>query len=90
MRFEEAVEQLEKIIQNLEEGNLSLEESLKKFEEGMKLVNFCEQKLEEVEKRIKLLTKENGKLKLESWQPLEENKVENKEDQECGSLFKEI
>jgi len=74
VNFEEAIEKLEKITQELEEGNLSLEESLKKFEEGMRLVNFCEQKLEEVEKRIRLLIKENGKLKLEFWQPPEKNK----------------
>lgn len=85
MNFEEAIEKLEKITQDLEEGNLSLEESLKKFEEGMRLVNFCEQKLEEVEKRVKLLMKENGKLKLESWQLPRENKVE----EESRSLFKE-
>jgi exodeoxyribonuclease VII small subunit len=85
VNFEEAIERLEKITQDLEEGNLSLEESLKKFEEGMRLVNFCEQKLEEVEKRVKLLIKENGKLKLESWQPPQENKAEK----EYRSLFKE-
>ncbi|RLE14687.1 exodeoxyribonuclease VII small subunit [Candidatus Aerophobetes bacterium] len=81
MNFEEAMQKLEKITQDLEEGNLPLEESLKKFEEGMRLVNFCEKKLEEVEKRIKILIKEEDKLRLESWQPVEE-KEENKSDNE--------
>ncbi len=81
MNFEEAMQKLEKITQDLEEGNLPLEESLKKFEEGMRLVNFCEKKLEEVEKRIRILIKEEDKLRLESWQPVEE-KEENKSDNE--------
>lgn len=87
MNFEEAIEKLEKITQELEEGNLPLEESLEKFEEGMRLVNFCEKKLEEMEKRVKLLVKEEGKLKLESWQPPEDKK--NKLDMEYGPLFEE-
>jgi len=91
MNFEEAMEKLEKITQDLEEGNLPLEESLKKFEEGMKLVNFCEKKLNEIEKRINILIKEEGKLKLESWQPPEQDKEKTKEEEspEHGSLFEE-
>jgi exodeoxyribonuclease VII small subunit len=64
MTFEEAIDQLEKITERLEEGNLPLEKSLEQFEQGMKLVQFCEQKLEEVEKRIRVLVEEDGKLKL--------------------------
>lgn len=65
MNFEQAMEKLEEITQSLEEGNLPLEKSLKKFEEGMGLINFCEKKLEEVEKRIRILVKEENKLKME-------------------------
>ena len=64
MNFEEAIDALEEITRRLEEGNLSLEKSLEQFEQGMKLIQFCEQKLEEVEKRIKILVEEDGKLKL--------------------------
>jgi exodeoxyribonuclease VII small subunit len=64
MTFEEAIEALEDITQRLEEGNISLDKSLEQFEQGMKLIQFCEQKLEEVEKRIRILVEEDGKLKL--------------------------
>ncbi len=56
-RFEEAMERLEGIVRDLEEGDLPLEESLKAFEEGMDLIKFCSQKLEEVEKKVTTLVK---------------------------------
>ena len=59
-KFEEAMERLEEIVQNLENGELPLEEALKVFEEGMKLTKFCSGKLEEAEKRVTLLVKESG------------------------------
>ena len=53
--FEKALDQLERIVQDMESGNLTLEQSLKKFEEGMKLSKYCTQKLDETEKKISLL-----------------------------------
>ena len=50
--FEEALEQLEQIVAELEAGELPLQEALDKFEQGMKLKEFCEQKLAEAEARI--------------------------------------
>lgn len=57
-RFEQAMKQLEKIVQSLEGGELSLEDAIKAFEEGMKLAKFCTNKLEEAEKRVSLLVQE--------------------------------
>ena len=57
MKFEDAIEKLEKIVAELEEGGLPLEKSLKKFEEGVKLSRFCSKKLKEAERKIELLTK---------------------------------
>ena len=57
MKFEKAMERLEKIVEELEEGGLPLEESLKKFEEGIQLSRFCSRKLKEAEKKIEMLTK---------------------------------
>jgi len=59
-KFEKAMEQLEEIVQNLERGDLPLEDALKAFEEGMKLAKFCSHKLEEAEKKVKLLIEESG------------------------------
>ena len=44
--FEEALQELEKTIQDLESGELTLEDSLKKFEKGMKIQAFCRRKLD--------------------------------------------
>lgn len=55
LSFEKAMEQLEKIVQEMESGDLTLENALKKFEEGIKLSRYCTQKLEDTEKKITLL-----------------------------------
>ena len=60
--FEEAVIELEKLVQTLEDGECSLDESMKMFEEGMKLSKYCNDKLENAEKRIVELVNENGKI----------------------------
>ena len=57
MNFEENVEQLEKVVQELENGNLNLEDSIKKFEEGMAISKKCNEILEEAEKKITVLIK---------------------------------
>ncbi|MBK5099532.1 MAG: exodeoxyribonuclease VII small subunit [Desulfobacteraceae bacterium] len=58
--FEQAMQRLEKIVQDLEGGELSLEDALKAFEEGMGLAKFCSGKLEEAEKKVTLLVQESG------------------------------
>jgi exodeoxyribonuclease VII small subunit len=66
-KFETALEELEKVVERLESGELSLEDSLAAFEEGVRLVKFCNQKLTEVEKKIELLVKDKeGKLQLKA------------------------
>ncbi len=57
--FEEAIEQLEELVDALEEGDLSLEESLKAFEDGIKLTRECQVSLEKAEQKVQLLTKES-------------------------------
>ena len=58
-KFEDAMKKLEDIVGDLESGELPLEDSLKAFEEGMKLLTFCSDKLDEVEKRVSILIKES-------------------------------
>lgn len=60
--FEEALESLEQITRELENGNLSLEKSLKKFDEGIKLAELCNHKLEEAQHKVDLLLKKDGRL----------------------------
>lgn len=56
-RFEEALEGLERIVRDLEGGDLPLDDALKLFEEGVRLSRFCSAKLDEAEKRIEILMK---------------------------------
>ena len=62
MRFENALARLEEIVEELEKGEMDIEKSLKIFEEGIKMARFCSKKLDEAEKKIELLTRdEDGK-----------------------------
>jgi exodeoxyribonuclease VII small subunit len=71
-KFEEALGKLEKIVSKLEKGDVPLEESLKLFEEGVRLSNFCNQKLDEAEKRVEILLKDkDGNLKAMPFDPSE-------------------
>ena len=56
--FEQAMKKLELIVQQLESGEQPLEDAVKKFEEGIKLSKFCSEKLNETEKRITMLLKD--------------------------------
>ena len=61
-KFEDALQDLEGVVEKLDAGTLSLEESLQAFEEGVALVRFLEEKLTEVEKRVEVLTRDNSGL----------------------------
>ena len=56
INFEEAISEIQGIVQQLEDGDLGLEESLKRFEEGVRLIRTCHATLETAEQRIKVLT----------------------------------
>ena len=58
LKFEESLERLEAVVQEMESGDLPLEEILKKYEEGNRLIKFCASKLNEAEKRIEILMKD--------------------------------
>jgi len=62
-KFEDALRELEAIVKRLESGELPLEESLKIFEAGVGLSRYCFQKLEEAEKRVSILMKDESGLK---------------------------
>jgi exodeoxyribonuclease VII small subunit len=69
IKFEDALQRLEQIVDQLEGGDLALDDSLKIFEEGVALARRCAKYLEEAEKRIELLTKdESGLLKAEPFE----------------------
>ena len=68
LKFEEAIADLEQVVEQLESGDLSLEDSLAAFEQGVGLVRYCNQKLSEVEKKVELLVKDKqGQLQLKAF-----------------------
>jgi len=71
--FENAMKKLEKIVEELEAGDLPLERAVKKFEEGVRLSAYCSRMLDETEKKISLLLKEaDGRLKEVPFEKTEE------------------
>lgn len=64
-QFEEAMEELEKLVEQMERGDLSLEESLKSFERGIGLTRTCQRALQEAEQKVQILLEKNGQQTLE-------------------------
>ncbi|MDD4953368.1 MAG: exodeoxyribonuclease VII small subunit [Candidatus Omnitrophica bacterium] len=74
IKFEEALKKLEKIVEDLEKGDLSLDEAMKKYQEGIELSRICNQKLDNAKKKIDLLVKnKKGEFEL---RPISEAKPE--------------
>lgn len=68
VKFEQAMARLEAIVGELEKGDLPLDESLKIFEEGVRLSKNCLKILEEAERKVEVLVKEqNGKKRLHAF-----------------------
>jgi len=61
-KFEESLQRLEKIVGELEKGDLPLEKALGLFEEGIALSASCRKELEAAEGKVEVLLKQNGKL----------------------------
>ena len=69
-KFEECLQRLEKIVAELEKGDIPLEKSLALFEEGMQLSNSCRKELDQAEGKVEILLKQNGKLQPEPFEPV--------------------
>lgn len=65
--FEELMDDLENIAEELESDKLNLDDSMKKFEEGMKISKLCNEKLESAEKKITILLEKNGEIEEENF-----------------------
>jgi len=69
-KFADCIQRLEKIVQELEQGEVPLEKSLTLFEEGMQLSASCRKELEEAEGKVEiLLQKADGKLVAQPFEP---------------------
>jgi exodeoxyribonuclease VII small subunit len=65
IKFEECLQRLEQIVDELEKGDIPLDRALALFEEGVKLSNSCREQLDSAEGRVEILLKQNGKLQPE-------------------------
>ncbi len=86
IKFEKALERLEKIVEDLEAGNIPLEDALKKYEEGVKLSRLCQKSLSLAEKKIEILTRSlDGSLQKEPFE-FEDGPEENAQDGKIKKL----
>ena len=67
--FENCLEELEKVVKELEAGDLPLERSLELFERGMGLSDSCRKQLEQAETRVEMLIRKEGKMVAEPFRP---------------------
>ena len=67
--FEDALDKLEEIAVELEDGDLSLDAALKKFDEGVKMAALCNEKLADAQQKVDLLLKKGGALSAVPFQP---------------------
>ena len=67
--FEASLDALEKVVKELEAGDLPLERSLELFEKGMALSDVCRKQLENAETRVEMLIRKEGKLQAEPFRP---------------------
>ena len=62
--FDEAMKELETIVQQLEQGDVPLEKALDQFQEGIKLSRYCKSIVEDAEKTVTKMVNENGSEKI--------------------------
>jgi exodeoxyribonuclease VII small subunit len=67
-KFEECIQRLEKIVHELEQGEVPLEKSLALFQEGIELSASCRKELDEAEGKVEVLLRQNGKIQAEPFE----------------------
>ena len=77
MKFEEALKKLERIVDDLEKGELTLDEALKKYQEGIELSRLCSQRLTQAKKKIEMLSKnKKGEFELKGFDEQAQDETE--------------
>ncbi|MCH8504351.1 MAG: exodeoxyribonuclease VII small subunit [Ectothiorhodospiraceae bacterium] len=71
--FEQALKELESLVERMDQGELSLEDSLKSFERGIALTRHCQQSLREAEQKVEILTSKDGDSRVEPFRPDEQS-----------------
>lgn len=63
MTFEKSLEELEKIVKELESGNVELDKAIEKYTEAMKLAKFCSEKIEGATEKVNKILSDDNNLK---------------------------
>jgi exodeoxyribonuclease VII small subunit len=71
INFEAALEELNHLVAEMEQGGLSVEKSLQYFEKGVRLTKQCQKELQEAEQKVQVLLEKNGDLSLNPYLPEE-------------------
>ena len=58
--FESAIKELERLVEQMEQGDITLEQSLANFERGIELSRTCQKALQEAEQKVQILTQKQG------------------------------
>lgn len=83
LNFETAMDRLEKIVEQMESGQLPLEDLIVRYEEGMNLVKVCQERLASAEQKIEIIARNNaGKPVVKDFEPSTENRPETKPPKE--------
>jgi exodeoxyribonuclease VII small subunit len=78
LNFENAMERLEAIVEQMESGKLPLEDLIVRYEEGMNLVKVCQERLASAEQKIDMIARTSaGKAVVKPFEPAEEPKIDN-------------
>src|SRR3954467_2255508 len=79
LSFETALDRLEKIVEQMESGQLPLEDLIVRYEEGMNLVKVCQERLASAEQKIEIIARNNsGKPVVKDFEPTAELRPETK------------
>jgi exodeoxyribonuclease VII small subunit len=89
--FEEALNRLEEIVEQMESGQMVLEQLILRYEEGMKLVKICQERLAGAEQRIEIITRDHaGKPMTKDFAPALEKERAERVDEKGGTANEEV
>jgi exodeoxyribonuclease VII small subunit len=89
--FENAMDRLEDIVEQMESGKMMLEELIVRYEEGMKLVKVCQERLASAEQRIEIITRNNaGRPIVKDFDPTVEKERAAKSDEKGKTANDEV
>ncbi len=88
--FETSLASLERIVANLESGDLPLDRALELFEEGVALARRCQSQLGDAERKVEMLLRERGEIKVVPFEPPKDAPINNAENNQTYSTSSKV